>query len=328
MSTHHNENVDPSVAQAAQIPLQSFALPDFPPSTSNLKALTLTSDIKFDEYSSKLSSSAPPIPSTFPQSIESLTLELFSLGYPPPFLTNLSAALPNLKTLVVYSQLFAGISEESNKDAGIFFQTATNLRALHLLDVFARPGFFANIGKALSSRPANKGLRFLEVNYSFRHEDEEFLTQVPSTELPALISPGLVTCALNISPPDVTDDPDDPSNLSTNGEATRRKHEGVMTLNQTLGQTLVDALCEEKTAPKELMLLNTSLYTLSVQQLKAILAKHSKLLVLVVSVVLEPTEESKEAILDALAQCKDLEQVEIIGNPSLQFYMAVSAFPP
>ncbi|KAI9718059.1 MAG: hypothetical protein M1812_004317 [Candelaria pacifica] len=317
-------NIDPSVAQAAQIPLQDFVLPDFPPSTSDLKALTLTSDIKLDEYTAKLSSPAPLIPANLPKSIESLTLELFSLGYPSPFLANLSAALPHLSSLVVYSQLLAGISDDSCKDAETFFKSSGNLRALHLLDVFARPGFFANVGKTLSSRPAIQGLRFLEVNYSFRHEDEEFLTRVPSIELPALIGRDLVTCALNISPPDVTNDPDDPANLTKEGEATKRRPEGVMTLNQTLAQGLVNALCERETAPRELMLLNTSLYTLSVEQLKTVLGEHRKLLVLVVSIRLEPTEEAKKAVLNALALCKNLEQVEIVGNPSLAFFTAMS----
>ncbi|KAI9703184.1 MAG: hypothetical protein M1836_007749 [Candelina mexicana] len=316
---------DPSVAQAVQIPLQDFVLPDFPSSSSRLKALTLTSDIKPDEYTTTLSSPAPSIPSTLPKSIESLTLELFSLGYPSPFLTNLSAALPNLSSLVVYSQLLGGISDESYRDAETFFSTAINLRALHLIDVFARPGFYANIGETFSSRAANNGLKFLEVNYNSRHADEDFLNRVPSSEIPTLIGPDLVTCALHISPPpDVTDDSNGPTNLDTEGEPTNKGSKGVMPLNQILSQTLVDALFERKTAPRELMLLNASLYTLSIEQLNTVLGEHRKIHVLVASVRLEPTEEAKKQLLDALALCKDLEQVEVVGNPSLDFFTAMS----
>ena len=81
--------VPPAQAQAAQIPLQSFELPAFPPEafTAGLGALILTSDIKLDEYTDLLTKpfSIPELPT----SIKSLTLELFSLGYPPGFLTAL-----------------------------------------------------------------------------------------------------------------------------------------------------------------------------------------------------------------------------------------------
>ena len=80
--------VDPSEAQGAQIPLQSFTLPDFPPEAASLKALTLTCDIKNDEYQDMLGKpyAIPPLPS----GIESLTLELFSMGYPVGFLSALA----------------------------------------------------------------------------------------------------------------------------------------------------------------------------------------------------------------------------------------------
>jgi hypothetical protein len=99
-----------------------------------------------------------------PPSIQSLTLELFSLGYPAGFLGALIDNLPNLKSLVVYSQLFAGISAESQQDAVHFFDKAKELRALHLLDVFARPHFIDQIAPLLRAR--DRGLVFLEVSYS------------------------------------------------------------------------------------------------------------------------------------------------------------------
>lgn len=96
--------VAPSQAQVAQIPLQSFDLPTFPPEafTAGLGALILTSDIKLDEYADLVSKpfKVPDLPS----SVKSLTLELFSLGYPPGFLTTLGKRLPNLKALTAYSQ--------------------------------------------------------------------------------------------------------------------------------------------------------------------------------------------------------------------------------
>ena len=184
-------DVNPAEAQGAQIPLQAFTIPDFPKEAAGLKALTLTSDIKVDEYQNILSQpfNIPPLPI----GIESLTLELFSLGYPPGFLSQLAQRLPNLKSLVVYSQLFAGITQESQADAVEFFKRLQGLRALHLLDVFAKQKFFRDAGQWLryntSDTPgeARRGLMFLEVNYTFRHEDEDFLNKIQATELPDLI---------------------------------------------------------------------------------------------------------------------------------------------
>ncbi|TKA70013.1 hypothetical protein B0A55_07033, partial [Friedmanniomyces simplex] len=190
--------VEANEAQGAQVPLQSFNIPEFPAQARGLKALTLTSDIKVDEYQTYLSQPYS-VPTSLPIGVESLTLELFSLGYPPGFLTALASRLPNLKSVVIYSQLFAGITKESQDDAVEFFKRLPFLRALHLLDVFAKPGFFIEAGKWLKYNTfdtpgeARRGLMFLEVNYSFRHEDEDFMAKIQATELPSLIGPGLIS---------------------------------------------------------------------------------------------------------------------------------------
>lgn len=36
---------------------------------------------------------------------------------------------------------------------------------------------------------------------------------------------------------------------------------------------------------------------------------------------IEPGEETKKDLLNAMELCKDLEQVEIVANPSLRFFM-------
>jgi hypothetical protein len=121
----------------------------------------------------------------------------------------------------------------------------------------------------------------------------------------------------------VSDDPDDPANLDEKGKEVQ-KREGVMAFNRTLSPELVNALTEEESKPRNLKVLNTTLYTISMGQLRTILEKHKGLLVLSATVEVEPTEECKKALLEALAACPELEQVEIVGNPSLQFFMAVS----
>ena len=78
------------------------------------------------------------------------------------------------------------------------------IQELHLLDVFGSSGFFSDLAKALSP-----SLRFLEVNYTYRHSDPQFLDTVPSKDIPVFISHGLVALTMSISAPDVTEDEDD-----------------------------------------------------------------------------------------------------------------------
>src|SRR6266536_6072132 len=134
--------VDPSQAGAAHIPLQTFTLPTFPSEafSAGLTTLILTSDIELDEYTDLLTK--PFEVPDLPQSITSLALELFSLCYPPGFLTALGQKLPKLKALTVYSQLLAGTTPQSREDALIFIKGQSSLQELHLLDVFGRSGFY------------------------------------------------------------------------------------------------------------------------------------------------------------------------------------------
>ncbi|EME38977.1 hypothetical protein DOTSEDRAFT_75620 [Dothistroma septosporum NZE10] len=317
------EPVAPDQAQGAQIPLQSFNVPEFPQEAQGLKALTLTADIKMTEYQEELSKSwsIPPLP----QSIESLTLELFSMGYPAGFLTALAERLPNLKSLVIYSQLFAGITDKSQKDAIAAFKIWQNLRALHLLDVFAKPHFFESIAPWVtyntSDEPgeARRGLMFLEINYTFRHSDEDFMGKIQAPELPMLIGPGLISCSFNLAEPETAeDDPDDPMYVEGQGGK-----EGIMAFNKSLADPLVQALTDEKTGPKGLRALNTTLYTLTAEMLNKVLSVQKNTMVLQATAEVEPGEHYKKKLLKALEPCKDLEQVEIIANPSLQFFMEV-----
>jgi hypothetical protein len=149
--------VAPSQARAAQIPLQSFVLPTFPPEafTTNLDSLILTSDIKMDEYSDILAK--PYEVPDLPGSIKSLTLELFALGYPVGFLGALGEKLGGLKVLTVFEQLFGGTVEGSQKDAISFIASQKELKEVHFLDVFAPKGFWKDLAGALAD-----DVKFLE----------------------------------------------------------------------------------------------------------------------------------------------------------------------
>ncbi|KAE8135029.1 hypothetical protein BDV38DRAFT_273072 [Aspergillus pseudotamarii] len=247
-----------SLPTAAQIPLQNFHLPPFPTEAANLKHLTLTSDIKPTDYADLLSTplSQDAIPPTLPRGIESLTLELFSLGYPAPFLTKLGKALPNLKDLTLYSHLIDGVSDSSRRDAGDFIHDVLTgskdggLRELHLLDLFCRKGFISGIGDILldlssieDDSKSQSALRFLEVSYTYRgHSDGEFLSRIPVDELPNLLVGGLVAVSLRLEATTPTTPagagggsdtglervPDDPADVDENGERVGRKPEGIV----------------------------------------------------------------------------------------------------
>ena len=324
-------SVDPSLAGAAQIPLQTFDLPTFPPEAQNLRSLTLTSDIALNAYNDLLTSSTfsadtaiPPLP----PSIEALTLELFSLGYPPGWLTQLSQRLPHIKDLVVYSQLLGGITAASQQDAERFFENLRGLRSLHLLDVFGKPGFFSAIGDVLwgvrdteaqaDAVGVRKRLLFLEVSFTSQPRQKEFLQRLPAKELHKLVTPSLVTCVFNVSPAEVTNDPQDPTNLTEEGKEREGslEEEGVQTLDEEVAGDLAEALVKDESRPRGLKVLNTTIYTLSVAHFAKILKAHEGLLIVSASVKEEEDMAKwKEGIQSAVQGCPELEQFELVIVP-------------
>lgn len=188
---------------AAQIPLQDFHLPTFPPEASSLRELTLTADIKLDDYQNLLqtinqtSSEAQP-PSTLPTSITHLTLELFNLGFPGnlSFLTGLARSLPNLTSVTFFSCLLDGLDDSSREDAvGFFTAAAPKLVEVHFIDSFARPGFFTRVAAGAN------GFQLVDVSYTFRgHEDSDFLARIQGDELTGLLLKGLVGASFAFVP--------------------------------------------------------------------------------------------------------------------------------
>ncbi|KAB8258009.1 hypothetical protein BDV32DRAFT_160276 [Aspergillus pseudonomiae] len=329
---------------AAQISLQTFHLPAFPPEAASLKHLTLTSDIKPTDYADLLSTqdATPPIiPPTLPKGIQSLTLELFSLGYPAPFLTNLGKSLPNLKDLTLYSHLIDGVSDASRRDAGEFIRgiltgsnnykdenentTSTGLRELHLLDVFCRKGFIKGIGDVLHDRKSQGALRFLEVSYTYRgHSDGAFLDRIPVDELPRLLVKGLVGVSLRLDAAtaglEEEDVPDDPADV---GDRVGRKPEGIVPVGSGHDGTglLVERLDEvESDSGSGLKMLDCTLYALSLEQLGRVLRRQRRLAVLSVSVLVSEGEDAKKGLLETLRLGGgELEVVEVVGVPGSEW---------
>lgn len=84
--------------------------------------------------------------------------------------------------------------------------------------------------------------------------------------------------------------------------------------NKSLADPLVEALTAEESSPKGLRALNTTLYTLTSEQLGKIVAVQKNVMVLQVTAEVEPGEEYKKSLLKALKPCKLLEQVEVVSD--------------
>jgi hypothetical protein len=334
---------DPSQAQAVQIPLQSFTVPTFPPEAlaAPIQALTLTSDINLSEYHDLLSKPFEPIPE-LPASIESLTLELFTLGYPAGFLTQLAARLPRLKGLTVFGQLIGGVEDSQGTDAEGFFESigrAGGLREIHFIDAFGKAGFWERVGgylnpavpKATENGKSETGLHLLEISYTYRHSDEEFLTRIHAADLLALVQPSLVAASFNISPPppkaqdaDERVEREDPENLDPEGKMLEKRPEGVMVLHPTHTPSLMEKVVEKWEGEKGgLKMLALTLFTLDTKQIGDVLGRHGGLRVLNVTVSVDKVEGWRGQLMDVLGRGEELEVVEVVVSPGLDFYLQV-----
>jgi len=182
-----------------------------------------------------------------------------------------------------------------------------------LLDAFAQPGFVDKVAPVL--KELEKPLMFLEINYTNQPQDKKYLERIPSEELALLISPGLISCSLNMAPPEVTNDPDDPTNIQAGDSEDNIVRDGIQTVDSKLTVPLVKALLDEETAPRPLKLLNTTLYSLSASHLSQLLAKHRGVLVLGSSIEVDSKDGWKSSIFEALSASESLEQAEIVLCP-------------
>ncbi|CZS88463.1 uncharacterized protein RCO7_04376 [Rhynchosporium graminicola] len=302
------QSVAPSDARAAQIPLQSFNLPTFPPAalSSGLTSLILTSDISLRDYQKLIGEpfSVPDLPST----ITSLTLESFSLGYPPGFLTELGKKIPRVKSLTLYSQLLAGTTGYGQDDVKTFFRLQGGLRELHLLDVFTPAGFYTALAE--STAP---GLNFLEVNFTYRHSDPKFLSSVPSREIVEFLKRGksarggaLLGLTASISAPDVTDDEDDREGTEV----------GILPVEREHASELVDVL---KDVGAEMVMLDLTMFELSIKQVEHVVEKCRKVKILGLTVTVEKGWGEVFEAIGKEGGAAEVEVLELVGVPGQEF---------
>ena len=319
---------------AAQIPLQTFQLPAFPEQASRLRSLTLTADIKLDEYQA-LVQDAPSndetfnIPSNLPQSITHLTLELFSLGFPAGYLSSMASSLPNLKSLTLFSCLIDGISEPSRSDAEAFFERIPLLAELHVLDTFARVGFWQKIARrfeqhAKESKGADVegGVKILEVSYTYRgFDDEGFLARVGGEEWVDWIQDGTLGLVFGLVPETITDADTDHGETSEKD----KQIDGILpfAVDSRASESLRNRFASESRGSlQDLKMLDLSLWTLRPKEVGVILrscsgeqGSNANVVDLTASVLMEDAWWSK--LVEAVGTAGgSLEGVEVIGVPS------------
>lgn len=360
---------------AAQIPLQSFVFPTFPPQACHLRELTLTADIKLDEYqeiltkhsleqqrekqlspntharrssytaSNSLVFHAPNLP----PSITSVTLELFSLGFPVGWLKSVARSLPKLRSLTFFSCLIDGLDEGSREDA-INMLEALKLRDLHILDTFARPGFWREAAIGLSEEherakeaytengqggsPCGQRLQVLEMSYTYRgHSDPEFMSRIAGEELPGLLGGGLVAVSFNLlAPPKQSPQEasfenellEDPTNLDHKGDLIDSKRpEGILPFPEYgRASSALRKRFEQLSSGSDLVklrMLNISLWTLRPEEIGHVLYSCSAggtgvLEDLCVSMLMK--QEWWDELLKSLTYgSQHLEGLEVVGVP-------------
>ncbi|KIW88782.1 uncharacterized protein Z519_10829 [Cladophialophora bantiana CBS 173.52] len=331
------ESQDPgSYPLAAQIPLKEFQLPDFPPHASRLRELTFTADIKLDEYQNMVQTHSdaivtqPPLPD-LPQSITHLTFELFGLGFPgtPPFLTRIARSLPNIRSVTFFSCLIDGLDEASRKDAEKFFECLPNLQELHIIDSFARPGFFKTVGGFLEARAkqnAGEGLKLVDVSYTFRgHEDSDFLARVQGEELPNLIVKGLVGASFDFVPERQDDLVEPPKGEDGKTKEKEKINEGILPFaSDGRAPTAVRKRFESMSYGgqlKSLKILNLGMWSLRPTEVGEVVyacagGEQAGLVDITVSILLEDDWPNKLAEgLQHQGAASVLEGIEVIGVP-------------
>lgn len=354
MSSAPNGGEGTSFPLAAQIPLKEFTLPEFPAEGSRLRELTLTADIKLDEYQNMVQTHEDALVTQgelpkLPQSITHLTFELFGLGFPgtPPFLTRIARALPNVKSVTFFSCLIDGLDNASRRDAEKFFECLPHLQELHVIDSFARPGFFKSIGAIFEARAkANSagegegdGLKLVNVSYTFRgHEDSDFLARVQGEELSGLIVKGMVGASFDFVPERVDDlaeaaEGEDGKNENDNKEKEKEKvAEGVLPFASdgrapTAVRKRFETMSTADGQLRSLKVLNLGMWTLRAPEVAEVVyacaggGGGTSLVDLTISVLLEDgwADKLAEALQEHKSNGKDiasaLEGIEVIGVP-------------
>jgi hypothetical protein len=144
-------------------------------------------------------------------------------------------------------------------------------------------------------------VKFLEISYTFRHSDPEFLKSIPGAEIVRGLKVGLVGFTACMTAPEVTQDDED-----------REGTEVGMRPVSGEGGVLVKKLWG---VGESLVVLDLTMFEVSVQDLQGILDACKKVRVLSISVALENGWGEVLNIVGKEGKGAEIEQLEIVGVP-------------
>ncbi len=162
--------------------------------------------------------------------------------------------------------------------------------------MFVPPDFFLGL-------PELRGLKVLEVSWTFRGEDKEFNTSLPLLSIQNLIQPGLVTLAVAVKP--------------------HAEHPGMMPSPPEMGEKILEKLAADGMG-EELKALELTAFKLSGQNFVELTERMGELKVLSVAVEHDGGEGVKYCLLQGMKNLEGVEKVEVIVVPGMEFYGAVS----
>ncbi len=92
------------------------------------------------------------------------------------------------------------MGDVSRTDAEAFVDLTRELREVHVIDSFVRPGFWSNVSKHWTTRAKelkdvnnDGGVKAVDISYTFRgHDHDDFHAKLHGEELPSLLVPGMV----------------------------------------------------------------------------------------------------------------------------------------
>jgi hypothetical protein len=170
---------------------------------------------------------------------------------------------------------------------------------MHLLDVFAPKDVFSELVTVLGEE-----VKFLEISYTFRHSDPEFLKSIPGGEIVAGLKKGLVGLTACVTAPEVTEDEED-------REGTEQ---GMRPLSGE-GGALVKKL---KEVGSSLVVLDITMFEVSVKEVEGILETCKGVKVLSLSVGLENGWGEVLNVIGKAGKGAGIEALEIVGVPGME----------
>jgi hypothetical protein len=201
----------------------------------------------------------------------------------------------------LYSQLFAGTTRDSHEDAVAFIKEQNSLREVHFLDVFAPHDVFSSLLSALGQET-----KFLEISYTFRHSDAQFLRSVPAKEILRGLKPGLLGFTACVTSPEVTEDEED-------REGTEQGMRPIS--GEGEGEVLVGRL---KEVGEGLVIVDVTMFEVSVPEVESILGSCKGVRVLSLSVGLENGWGEVLNVIGKEGKGVGIEELEIVGVPRIE----------